>query len=318
MGHGKYRDCLPQLNNVRLLTDGGIETTLIFDEGLQLPYFAAFTLLGDKEGRRALYRYYERYCEVARARQTGFVLDSATWRASADWGQKLGYTRTDLDEANRNAVALLFELRKEFELDQPFVISGNIGPRGDGYVAETVMTAGEAEDYHYPQVASFDAAGVDMVSAITMTHAGEAAGIAQACARRNLPLALSFTVETDGRLPSGQQLSDAILEVDSVISRRPAYYMINCAHPDHFRDVIEPGAYWSLRIAGLRANASRLSHAELDEAEELDDGSATELAEDYANLLTRLPNLRVFGGCCGTNHNHVDAIAGACLVAETA
>lgn len=312
----KYRQHLPQLGNTRVLTDGGVETTLIFKDGLDLPFFAAFTLLKDATGRAALRRYYARHCAVAQAHGSAFILESATWRASKDWGARLGLAPDALDAANRDAVALLFDLRGAFEAGEPFVISGNIGPRGDGYIADAVMTAQEAEVYHTDQVASFDAAGVDMVSAITMTHAGEAAGIARACARRGIPLALSFTVETDGRLPSGQSLAEAIWEVDADPSGGPAYYMINCAHPDHFRSIIEPGADWTLRIRGLRANASRLSHAELDEAPELDEGNPAELADDYAGLLGVLPNLRVFGGCCGTDHRHVDAIASSCLLAQ--
>ena len=313
MTAAKYRQSLPQMGETLMLTDGGIETTLIFHEGLDLPLFASFTLLETTEGRRALRSYYERYARVAREQNTGFILDSATWRASADWGDRLGYGAAALAEANRSAIELLFELRAEFESDKPFVISGNIGPRGDGYAPETIMGAGEAAEYHAAQVAVFDAAGADMVSAITMTHAGEAAGIARACAARGIPLALSFTVETDGRLPSGQSLREAVREVDADPSGGPSYYMINCAHPDHFRAIIEPGADWTGRIRGLRANASRLSHAELDEAEVLDEGNPAELAQDYAGLLELLPNLRVFGGCCGTDHRHIRAIGEACV-----
>ncbi len=314
----KYRNRLPQMGDTRLLTDGGIETTLIFQDGLDLPLFASFDVLKSETGSKALRRYYERYIQVARRQNIGFILDSATWRANADWGDRLGYSAEALAAANRAAVDMLFELRAVFEADQPFVISGNIGPRGDGYAPEAMMTASESEDYHTAQVATLDAAGVDMISAITMTHVGEAAGIARACAKRRLPLALSFTLETDGRLPSGQPLADAIRELDGDAFRRPTYYMINCAHPDHFRDIIEKGADWTLRIRGLRANASRLSHAELDEATELDEGNPAELGQDYAALLTLLPNLRVFGGCCGTDHRHIDFIGAACVHAQAA
>lgn len=310
-----YRQDLPQLKGTRLLTDGGIETTLIFHDGLELPYFAAFTLLKTADGRAALRRYYENHIRVAKEQRTGFILDSATWRASSDWGQRLGYDAPALAQANRQAVELLRELRATHEADAPFVISGNIGPRGDGYVADEMMSAAEAEAYHAEQIAVFDQAGVDMISAITMTHAGEAAGIARACARRKLPLALAFTLETDGRLPSGQDLGAAIAEVDGDGTHAPTYYMINCAHPDHFRDVLaaEPG--WAHRIGGLRANASRMSHAELDAAETLDDGDPFELALDYASLLPLLPNLKVFGGCCGTDHRHIREIGRSCIAA---
>ena len=309
----KYRHCLPQLRGARLLTDGGIEKALTFHEGFDLPLFASFILLKSVEGRRGLRRYYRRYIKVAHGEGLGLVLDSPTWRASRDWGAQLGYDADDLAAANRKAIEMLVQLRTSFEAGQPFVISGSIGPRADGYPPQTMMTPAEAADYHADQIASFDAAGVDMISAITMTHTGEAMGIARAAAERGVPLTLSFTVETDGRLPSGQPLKEAIREVDADPSGGPAYYMINCAHPDHFRSVLEPGAAWTARIYGLRANASRLSHAELDAAEALDEGDPQELANDYADLLALLPNLRVFGGGDGTDYRHVHAIAKACV-----
>ncbi|MEM9707624.1 MAG: homocysteine S-methyltransferase family protein [Pseudomonadota bacterium] len=313
MSTPKYRTKLPQLTDTRLLTDGGIETTLIFHEKIDLPYFAAFTLLETEEGTATLRRYYERYIDVAHRQNTGLVLDSATWRASRDWGQLLGYDAEALAALNAKAIDLLFDLRWNHQRAHPFVISGNIGPRGDGYVADELLTSAEAAEYHADQIAVFARSGADMVSAITMTHAGEAAGIAQTCAKYGMPLALAFTVEVDGRLPSGQTLGDAIAEVDGDGSAAPSYYMINCAHPDHFFDVIDPGSPWASRIRGLRANASRQSHEELDNAETLDDGDPLELARDYARLLDWLPNLRVFGGCCGTDHRHIEAIGASCI-----
>ncbi len=309
----KYRHALPQLGDERLLTDGGIETTLIFHDGLDLPLFAAFTLLQNEKGRQALRRYYESYVKVAHNQSAGLILDSATWRASQVWGDQLGYDEAALAQANRDAVAMLFGLRAEFERDQAFVISGNIGPKGDGYAADDTLSPQEAEAYHAAQVQTFAAAGVDMISAITMTHVGEAAGIVRACARHAVPLALSFTVETDGSLPSGQPLGEAIREVDAETAGGPSYYMVNCAHPDHFRGVVAGDGDWTQRIRGIRANASRKSHAELDEAEELDTGDPNELARDYADLLPLLPNLRIFGGCCGTDHRHIHEIGRACI-----
>lgn len=318
MSDSKYRRRLPQLGATRLLTHGGIETSLIFHDGFDLPQFAAFTLLASDEGRAALRRSYERYVQVARDQGVGFVLDSPTWRASRDWGEKLGYDALALAEANQAAAAMMHELRAAFEAEQPFVVSGNMGPRGDGYAPGALLTPAESEEYHREQAAALDAAGVDMISAVTITHAGEAAGIARACARRDLPLALGFTLETDGRLPSGQTLGEAIREVDADPSGGPSYYMITCAHPDHFRAILDPDADWTRRIRGLRANASRKSHAELDEAETLDDGDPAALAQDYAALLPLLPNLRVFGACCGADHRHVREIGAVCAPAAAA
>lgn len=309
----RYRHALPQLTGKLFLTDGGQETTLVFHEGIDLPYFAAFTVLATSAGRDLLRDYYLRYIRLAREADLGFVLEAPTWRASADWGDRLGLTAAELAAVNRDAIALLAELREGHETaGSPMVISGCFGPRGDGYSPAALMSADGAEAYHAPQAAAFAATAADMVSAMTMTHAGEAAGIARAAAAAGLPSAISFTLETDGRLPSGQPLDEAIDEVDSATGGAPAYYMINCAHPDHFAAVLDPGAAWTSRIRGVRANASRRSHAELDEATELDAGDPVELGGQYAALRRSFPALSVLGGCCGTDHRHVAAIADAC------
>ena len=303
---------LPQLSGDRLyLTDGGLETTLIFHLGLDLPDFAAFDLLRDDSGTEALLRYYESYIAIARGHGAGIVLDTATWRASRDWGERLGYSTEELAEANRRAVALIEELRAAYP-DVPAVLDGVVGPRGDGYVVGKAMTPEQAEAYHGEQIGTFAGTAADMVSAITMTYADEAVGIARAAQAARLPAAISFTVETDGRLPSGQPLGEAIEQVDADTGSAPAYFMINCAHPTHFEEVLE--GPWLERVRGVRANASRMSHEELDAAEELDEGDPDELAEQYRALRERLPNATVLGGCCGTDDRHVAAIAAACAI----
>lgn len=313
MATATYRSALPQLSGATLLTDGGIETTLIFHEGFDVPLFAAYVLLDSDEGRQGLCDYYRKFIDVAADSGSGFVLESPTWRCSRDWGEQLGHDEAAITRYNRDAIALMTELRKEAKSDQPFVISGCIGPRGDGYAPEQQMTPEEAEAYHRHQIDAFAGSEADMVTAVTMTHAGEAIGLARAARAAGLPVAISFTLETDGRLPSGQPLGDAIHEVDEATGGAPAYYMINCAHPEHFADILkDDGSGWISRIRGLRANASRKSHAELDEAETLDEGNPEELGRDYASLTTSLPNLAVFGGCCGTDHRHVRAIASYC------
>lgn len=310
----QYRNALPQLAGTFFLTDGGIETTLIFHEGLELPDFAAFHLFKTPQGEAALRKYFRTYAEIAKRFGTGLILESATWRASADWGKKLDYTPVELADANRSAIHLLEELRSEYETEQmPIVISGCIGPRGDGYVPDRAMSAHEAEVYHREQIETLAGTAADMVCAITMNYVEEAIGIARAAQRANMPVAISFTVETDGTLPTGQPLKTAIEEVDDATSGYPSYYMINCAHPSHFDQVLTQGAGWVQRIRGLRANASRMSHAQLNEASELDAGNATELGQEYADLKERLPQLNVMGGCCGTDHRHIEQIASACL-----
>ena len=306
----KYRDRLPQLSGKPFLSDGGLETTLIFQEGLELPCFAAFTLLGSAEGRAHLSRYFERHLEIARRRAMGFILDTPTWRASAGWGRKLGISPEEIDSFNRESIAFAEAQRRHHETEEtPIVVNGVFGPQGDGYRPESVMTADEARRYHTAQMRCFAEAGADMASAITMTHTGEAIGIAQAAREFGLPVVISFTVETDGRLPTGQSLAEAITETDEATGASPAYYMVNCAHPSHFQHELQSGADWLRRIRGIRANASRRSHAELDEATELDGGDPVELAADYAALKALLPQATVFGGCCGTDHRHIEEIS---------
>ena len=304
---------LPQLAGDRLfLTDGGLETTLVFHRGIDLPAFAAFPLLERDDGRAALRDYFLPYLATAREQGAGFVLDTATWRANPDWGARLGYDAAALDRVNRDAVAFARELRDTAgDTPAPIVVNGVVGPRGDGYVAEDLMSGTEALSYHAAQVGAFAAAGADMVSAVTMTYAEEAVGIAGAAAATGIPVAISFTVETDGRLPSGQSLGDAIDQVDAETLGYSAYYMVNCAHPSHFAGTMAEGGPWRERIAGLRANASALSHAELDAAEELDEGDPAQLGSDHAALRAHLPGVTVLGGCCGTDARHVAAVGAA-------
>jgi S-methylmethionine-dependent homocysteine/selenocysteine methylase len=310
----EYRHHLPQLDGGLFLTDGGIETTLIFHEGLDLPAFAAFDLLKDDEGTDALRRYFEPYAELAREHGVGFVLESPTWRASPRWAAEIGYSDQDLDRLNRKAIALMEELRDRYEsAEAPVVLSGCVGPQDDGYNPAEKLTSSAAQDYHSTQIGTFGDTAADMVTAITMTYADEAVGVTRAAVEAGMPVAISFTLETDGRLPSGQALGDAIGQVDDETDRGPAYYMINCAHPTHFDRVLEAGEPWTDRIRGLRANASTKSHAELDEASELDDGDPVDLGARYAALAAKLPQLNVLGGCCGTDHRHVHEICEAWL-----
>ncbi len=303
---------LPQSAGDRLfLTDGGLETTLVFHRGIELPLFAAFPLLDSDEGRAALREYFAPYLALAAERGTGFVLDTPTWRANADWAPQLGYDLEGLARVNRDAVAFARELRDAVPAEPaPILVNGVIGPRGDGYVAGARMSPEEAEEYHALQAGAFAAAGADMLTAVTMTYAEEATGVARAAAAAGLPCAISFTVETDGRLPSGQELGDAIAQVDDATGSGPAYYMVNCAHPSHFAHVVDGLGEAAGRLGGLRVNASSKSHAELDAATELDEGDPAALRDEHAELLAHLPNVTVIGGCCGTDVRHI-ASAGA-------
>jgi len=306
-----HRAHLPQLTGHLFVTDGGLETTLMFHEGVDLPHSAAFPLLGKAQGRALLERYFRTYAGIARARGAGFILEAPTWRANAEWGAKLGHDAAALDSVNRAAIALLERIRREEAGGAPVVISGCIGPRGDGYQAGTPMSIAEATGFHTPQIATFAATEADMVTALTMTYPEEATGVARAASAAGIPAVLSFTVETDGRLPNGTPLGEAITTVDDATGGSVAYFMVNCAHPTHFRDVLERGESWVERIRGVRANASMKSHAELDLADTLDDGDPELLAAQYVELRQRLPRLNVLGGCCGTDQRHVGAICAA-------
>lgn len=309
----KYRHRLPQLDSGLFLTDGGLETTLIFHRGIELPHFAAFDLWRTLEGREMLRDYYCPHIEVARANGYGFILDTATWRASADWGQKLGYSKEALAAVNRDAVSLTLELREEYETaDMPMVVNATLGPRGDGYVPGALMSAAEAQAYHAEQIGVFADTDADMLTAFTLTNSNEAIGIARAASAARMPVALSFTLETDGKLPTGDRLGDAIAAVDAATDGYPAYYMINCAHPTHFEATLAAGGAWLERLRGVRANASKRSHAELNEAPDLDAGDPGELGAQYRALLRRFPHIRIVGGCCGTDGRHIACIGEAC------
>jgi homocysteine S-methyltransferase len=313
MTMSKYRTRLPQMEGKLFLTDGGLETTLIFHQGIELPCFASFDLMRTAAGRKTLRDYYERYLAIAKAARLGFILEAPTWRANRDWAEKLGYSRDALAAINRECIELMHELRDGHEDEAtPIVISGNLGPRGDGYDPGQVMTPEDAEAYHAEQIGWLAEAGVDMISAFTITNVPEALGIARAAQKAGLPVVISFTLETDGRLPTGESLRAAIEAVDAATQNAPAYYMINCAHPSHFEAMLDEGGAWLKRLRGLRANASRRSHAELDAAPDLDDGDPAELGGEYRALRHRHDQIVVLGGCCGTDHRHVEAISAAC------
>ena len=232
------RERLPQGSGDELfVTDGGLETELVFHDGIDLPCFAAFPLLDNPEHRARLRRYYDGYLDIARKLDAGFIVETPTWRANPDWASTLGYSLEQLDAVNRSAVALAEEVRTAAAADGiTVVVSGCVGPRGDGYDPGDAMTAEEAQRYHAVQIGTFASTTADQVTAITMTNAEEAIGIVRAASAAGIPAAISFTVETDGRLPTGQPLHEAIEQVDAATDAGAAYFMVNCAHPTHFAE----------------------------------------------------------------------------------
>jgi homocysteine S-methyltransferase len=310
-----------------ILADGGIETDLIFHRGQDLPHFAAFVLLDTDEGRELLREYYRPYLDIAGEAGTGLVLETPTWRASPRWFSALDRESSDLDRVNRAAVRLLQGLRDERQ-DVDVLVSGCLGPRDDGFVAATMMDEQAAQDYHRPQVEALHAAGADRVTAMTVAYPAEAVGIVRAAQAAGIQSVISFTIEADGRLPDGSTLAHAIQVVDDATDREAAFFMVNCAHPSHITLALGPPApdgsvvddavpdddgdrTWLSRVQGVRANASTRSHAELDAAEDLDEGDPATFGRQMAWLHAQVPSLQVLGGCCGTDHRHVRAVAQA-------
>jgi len=303
---------LPQAGQF-FVTDAGLETELIFIDEWEMPEFCAATLLDTPEGRKRLRSYYEDFIALAKQHSCGIVLETPTWRLNPDWAAKLGYDLADQRRLNFAAAHMLHDLREAASLpaDQ-FVVSGNLGPRFDGYKADRLMTPEEAGEYHAAQIRAFRDAGADCITALTLTNTNEALGIARTAQELEIPAVISFTVETDGRLPSQELLGDAIERIDREVPHGIAYFGVNCAHPTHFQSTLESDQSWRSRIGLVRANASRMSHAELDNSTELDAGDPEDLGERYRELKALLPSLRVFGGCCGTDVRHVSRICEKC------
>lgn len=290
------------------VTDGGLETELIFHDGMDLPYFAAFTLVDDDAGRERLARYWQGYAQIARSEGLGLAIDSPTWRANADWGSLLGFDERELAAVNGRAMEVTHGIADGLDLDD-IRVGGTIGPRGDGYRPASHMTPDEARSYHSAQAEALARAGAQVIGALTLTYADEAIGITRAVAEAGIPVTISFTVETDGRLPDGTALGDAIDRVDAETDGAAAWFGINCAHPTHMLPGLCPGAAWMDRIGQVRGNASRMSHAELDDADELDAGDPGEFGMSHEPLHAVLPAVQVLGGCCGTDRRHVAALA---------
>ena len=292
------------------LTDGGLETDLIFHRGIELPEFASFVMHESPAAEAVLREYFEEFLRIAAEGSFGLVLETATWRASRDWGSRLGYDADRLGATNERAVQFLQDVVAE-HADATVVVSGCVGPRGDAYADLGPASADEALAYHQPQVDVLAGSGVQLVSALTLTNVAEAIGFVRAAEGCSVPSVVSFTVETDGRLPSGMTVPEAIATVDSETDAAAAYFMLNCAHPDHLAPALRDQDPVLDRVRGVRANASRLSHAELDESAVLDEGHPEEFGIELVALHHDRPQIDILGGCCGTDARHIAAIANA-------
>ena len=293
------------------VTDGGIETWLMYKKGFELPQFASFYLLDRPDGREALRQYYRSFVAVAQQFQSKYIFCSLTYRASRDWGDLLGYSKAALADMNHKAFAFYREIAAEMGTrDSDTLYSGCIGPRGDAYNLNQTMTSAEAQDYHAEQIATFVVAKADIVTAMTLNSVDEGIGIAREARSAGIPSVISFTVEKDGSVGGRHSLRRAIEMVDAETDAAPAYYMLNCAHPLDFWDALEEGP-WMQRLMGVRANSSSLEHGQLCQLGRLDEGNWEDLAQRHADLNARYPHMNVFGGCCGTDSVHVAGIFSA-------
>ena len=290
------------------VSDGGLETDLIFHRGVDLPEFASFPLVEHESGRGLLRAYFDAYADVARRAGAALTLETPTWRANPDWGARIGYDTAGLARANTAAVDLLQRLREGYAELPDVRLIGAVGPRGDGYVAGERADPDEAADYHRAQVEALARAGVDLVAAYTLTGPEEGVGVVRAARSAGVSVLVGFTVETDGRLPDGTALGDAVTQVDHAAA--PDGFIVNCAHPTHIAAALADGGAWRNRVVQVNPNASTQTHEELDAAEVLDEGDLGLLRTSFDQLRPDLANLRVVGGCCGTDARHVAALWG--------
>ena len=295
---------LPHETAQKFLVFAATGTDLIFNRGVELPGFASFPLNEDPAARPVIVDQMRDLIKVAKQAGVGCIIDTLTWMANRDRAAPLGYDADRLAALNRDAVKMMRGLRDEYP-DDDVLLALCIGPSRDPYARPEPMPVAAAREYHRAQIGSVSDLGVDLVNAYTFNQVEEAAGAVLAAGGYDLPIALSLVVETDGCLDNGQGLEDAIAEIDDLTDAGAAYFMINCAHPDHFSQVLTGNP----RLKGIVVNASRCSHAELDEATELDDGDPDELAAEVVRLVQAYPGLSVIGGCCGTDMRHLREMA---------
>lgn len=299
---------LPQLNGDIYLTEGGIETYIMYKKGFELQNFSLFHLLNDDVAAAEIKEYLRKVMAVAERNDVGLIMCGPLYRASRDWGDLLGYSTEELAAVNHRCIEMFEELASESKLARDRILfSGVVGPRGDAYNLNTSITADEAEAYHSEQIATLDRAGADFITGLTLNSAEEAIGIARAAKAVGIPVVISFTLDKQGELRPGQTLRKAIAHVDDATESAPAYYMINCTHPIDFAPAFEPGD-WTKRLGGIRPNASSLAKGVLCKLGHLEEGDPAELGQQMAELARRYPHLSVWGGCCGTDDAHLDEI----------
>lgn len=294
-------------NNNIFMINGGLETTLIYKYNLELPFFSCIDLFKNVNTKKIIYQYYLEYLKVAQKYNSFIIIDTPTWRFNKDWASKLGYNEIELLNRNKEAVVLISKLKNDYN---NIIISGKIGPKYEGYFISEKMSIEESKNYHSTQIKTFSELNIDIITASAMNYVEEAIGISYSAKDKSIPLVISFTLNNDSKLPSGMALEDAINYIDYITNEYPIYYMINCVHPKYFIELlrINKDKKWINRIRGIRPNASSKSHEELEKLNKLDSGNIDELANYCKEIKNICPNINIFGGCCGTNINHVESI----------
>lgn len=300
----------PRRDGVFYLAEGGQETEIMYKFGHDLPHFAMFTLLDQPAAVADMRAMYRRYLDTAARHGFNALMGGLDYRASPDWAGLLGYTRSDLRDMQLRSVDFLREAAQPYAGQiREILIVGTVGPRGDAYSLNQVITADEAEDYHSAQLETLRDAKVDLVSALTFNNTPEAVGVARAAASFGLPLSVSFALDSDHRLMSGPTLREVIETVDREAGEaRPAYFGVNCSHPLEFTPALESGE-WIRRIRMLRPNAVSMEKTQLCRLGHLESGDPDELGRQMGELAARYPHIDIWGGCCGTWDAHLDRIA---------
>jgi S-methylmethionine-dependent homocysteine/selenocysteine methylase len=306
----------PRKPGLLYLTEGGVETEIMYKWGHKLPHFAMFTLLDKPEAMADMKSMFARALEVAATQKTGLVLSSLDYRASPDWAALLGISADGLRDVHFRTVAFMKEVAAPFVEKIPdLVFSGVIGPRGDAYGKGGGITEEEAEDYHTPQLKNLRDAGADMACALTFNNIPEAVGVARAAKAVGIPLGLYFTLNSKGTLGSGPTLKEAVESVEEITQGAPSYYGLNCSHPLEFMESLEDGD-WLKRVRSIRPNAVRMEKVALCKLGHLEDGDPEELGQQMGDIRQKFPQMDILGGCCGTDERHLGEIAKNALAAS--
>ncbi|MBW2409401.1 MAG: homocysteine S-methyltransferase family protein [Deltaproteobacteria bacterium] len=295
-------------NAAVILTEGAVIERLRRDPAVELdPYIANAGLIYDQAGKQAMTRIYRQYIDIASRYRLPMIVSAPTWRASSERINKSAYSGRET--MVKDCADFINRIRQDVSQSADCIyIAGLIACRGDSYEPREALTADKAEAYHRLQAQELAHAGVDFILAATLPAVSEALGIAAALSQCAIPYSLSFVIRSDGRVLDGTPLQAAIEKIDAAVNPGPLFYQINCVHPAIFRKAIEQSEPGFDRLLGLQANTSEKSPEELDGLGYLDTSEPEEFAESMLALHTHF-GLKIIGGCCGTDHRHIEEIA---------